>query len=174
VYHQGWNLRGRVQRAVDQGTKFGHEVMATMWPENEYGMLRRAWRAGAAVPYPVERTDDGILMEFIGDLSSAAPRLVQARLDRPELASAWEQLVDSLRALTRAKVVHADLSVYNLLWWKGRLVVIDFPQAVDVTENPAGPDLLHRDLLNVATWFNRRGTAIDPDAVFTDLLAEMF
>lgn len=174
VYYQGWGLRGRVQRAVDQGSKFGHEVMASMWPENEFAMLRRAWRAGAPVPYPVERTDDGLLMEFIGDRSAAAPRLVQARLDRSELASAWDQLVDGLRALTRGRVVHADLSVYNVLWHEGRLVIIDFPQAVDVRENPAAPDLLHRDLVNVGTWFSRRGIAVDPDAVFAELLAEMF
>jgi RIO kinase 1 len=47
-------------------------------------------------------------------------------------------------------------------------------QAVDVTANPAAPDLLHRDLLNVATWFNRRGIDIDAEAVFGDLLEEMF
>jgi RIO kinase 1 len=137
-------------------------------------MLRRAWRAGAPVPYPVERTADGVLMEFLGDRSQAAPRLVQARLEPAALASAWVQLADGLRALTRAHVVHGDLSVYNLLWWDGRLVVIDFPQAVDPTMNPAAPDLLHRDVLNVTTWFNRHGFDIDAEAVFADLLGEMF
>ena len=174
VYHQGWAMGTRDRRAVNQGTRFGHELMGVMWPVNEFAMLQRGWRAGASVPYPVERTEDGLLMEFIGARLQAAPRLVQARLDRAELTSAWTQLIDSLRALTAAKVVHADLSVYNMLWWEGRLVVIDFPQAVDVTMNPAGPDLLHRDLLNVATWFNRHGVSVDPDAVFAELLAEMF
>jgi RIO kinase 1 len=174
VYHEGWNLSTRVQRAVDQGTHFGHEVMATLWPENEFAMLRRAWRGGAPVPYPVERTEDGVLMEFIGDRVQGAPRLVQARLDRTGLESAWAQLAGGLRTLTRAGVVHADLSVYNLLWGEGRLFMIDFPQAVDVTTNPAAPDLLHRDLLNVASWFKRNGIDIDAEAVFADLVGEMF
>jgi RIO kinase 1 len=174
VYHEGWNLATRDRRAVKDGTHFGHELMGALWPVNEFAMLRRGWLAGASVPYPVERTADGILMEFIGERQQAAPRLVHARLEPAELASAWVQLADSLRALTRAHVVHGDLSVYNLLWWDGGLVVIDFPQAVDPTMNPAAPDLLHRDVLNVTTWFNRHGFDIDAEAVFADLLGEMF
>jgi RIO kinase 1 len=173
VYRQGWNLRGRVRRAVDHSTAFGHDVMAELWPANEYEMLRRAWRAGASVPYPVARTDDGVLMEYVGDRTAAAPRLVQARLDPAALASAWAQLTDSLRLLLRGGVVHADLSVYNLLWWQSRLVIIDFPQAVDPRTNSAAPDLLRRDLAGVANWFTRHGLRVEPEVVFLDLLGEM-
>jgi RIO kinase 1 len=174
VYHEGWHLKSRDQRAVDHGTRHGHELMGALWPINEMAMLERAWAAGAAVPYPVERTSDGVVMQFIGDRERAAPRLVQAGLDAAEATEAWRQLAETLRALTRAGVVHADLSVYNVLWWQGRLVVIDFPQAVDVITNPQAPELLHRDLTNVAAWFRRRGVPVDPEAVFVELLGEMF
>jgi hypothetical protein len=56
---------------------------------------------------------------------------------------------------------------------QGRLVVIDFPQAVDASENVEAPDLLHRDLENVGTWFGRRGVPLDVEAVFVDLLADL-
>ena len=134
-------------------------------------MLRRAWDAGASVPYPVEQTDHGLLMEFIGDESQAAPKLVQARLSAAELASAWQQLVANLRALTAAGLVHADLSAYNLLWWEGRLVVIDLPQAVEFTTNADAFDLLHRDVTNVGAWFARRGVAMDVEALYAELVA---
>ena len=101
----------------------------------------------------------------------AAPRLVDARLETAELPEAFEQLVESLRALTAAHVVHADLSVYNLLWWRGRLVIIDLPQAVDVTENADALDLLHRDVENVCTWFARHRIECDPQAIFSELVA---
>jgi len=32
------------------------------------------------------------------------------------------------------------------LWWHDRLVIIDLPQAVELTTNTDAPDLLHRDL----------------------------
>ena len=134
-------------------------------------MLRRAWQAGVSVPYPVEQTDHGLMMEFIGDDSQAAPELAQARLSSAELASARDQLVDNLRALTRAGLVHADLSVYNLLWWQGRLVVIDLPQAVDFITNSDAYELLRRDVTNVGEWFTRRGADVDVEALYAELVA---
>jgi RIO kinase 1 len=173
VYRQGWFLKSRDQRAVETHTSHGRDVVARLWPANEFEMLRRAWDAGASVPYPVDRSEDGILMQYLGDETVAAPRLVEARLDREALEGAWRQLFSSLRHLSRAGVVHGDLSVYNLLWWDGTLSIIDFPQAVDAITNPAAFDLLHRDLENVATWFGRRGIAVDVEAAFAELLGAL-
>jgi RIO kinase 1 len=171
VYRQGWHLSSRDRRAVETHTSHGHDVTAQFWPFNELDMLQRAWRAGASVPYPLGHLDDGILMEYIGDASQAAPRVVAARLAPSELRDAWRQLVDSLRCLTREGIVHGDLSVYNLLWWHGRVVLIDFPQAVDASTNADAPELLHRDLANVGEWFGRRGVDLDVEVLFAELVA---
>jgi len=170
VYHSGWHLASRDRRAVQRHTDHGRDVVEGMWPGQEMAVLERAWAAGASVPYPVERTDDGVVMEFIGAGQQAAPRLAQARLSAVEVASAWQQLRISLRALTSAGLVHADMSAYNLLWWHGRLVVIDLPQAVEFSTNTDAPSLLHRDLENIATWFARLGLTVDIEAEFADLL----
>ena len=170
TYRAGWFLSSRDRRAVAHKTDHGHDVIERMWPIQEMTMLELAWASGASVPYPVERTDDGVVMEFIGDLEAAAPRLAQAQLSAAEVASAWEQLLASLRALTGAGVVHADLSAYNLLWWRGRVVVIDLPQAVEFLTNADAPELLHRDLANVGGWFERNGVEVDVEGVFGELL----
>ena len=70
-----------------------------------------------------------------------------------------------------AGLVHADLSVYNLLWWEGRLIVIDLPQAVEFTTNTDAYDLLHRDVTNVGEWFTRRGADVDVEGLYAELLA---
>jgi RIO kinase 1 len=171
IYKASWFLPTRDKRAIMGGTRYGHELAGRLWPMQEWTMLRRAWEAGVSVPYPVEQTDHGLMMAFIGDDSQAAPKLAQARLSSVELASAWEQLVDNLRALTSAGLVHADLSAYNLLWWQERLIVIDLPQAVEVTTNADAYDLLHRDVTNVGEWFSRRGAPSDPEALYAELLA---
>jgi RIO kinase 1 len=172
IYKSGWNVRTRDRRALDAGnrSRYGHELASQLWPMQEWAMLRRGWASGASVPYPVEKTEDGLLMEFIGDDTQAAPKLAQARLSAAELASAWEQVVDNVRAMTAAGLVHADLSAYNLLWWKGRLVVIDLPQAVEFTTNTDAFELLHRDVANVGGWFGRRGLPIDVEAVYAELV----
>ena len=143
IYKSGWNVNARDRRALESGNKsrYGHELNAQMWPMQEWAMLRRAWEAGASVPYPVERSEDGLMMTFIGDESEAAPKLAQARLSRTELEEAW------------------------------RLVVIDLPQAVEFTTNTDAFDLLHRDVANVGDWFGRRGVAVDIEAVYGELVA---
>jgi len=172
VYKAGWFLPTRDKKAVLGGSRFGHELAAKLWPMQEWAMLSRAWSAGASVPYPVEQTELGLMMEFIGDEERAAPKLVEARLGTDELASAWRQLQSSLVALTMAGLVHADLSPYNVLWWRGRLVIIDLPQAVEFTTNTDAFELLHRDIANVGEWFRRRGVAdLDVEAVYAELVS---
>lgn len=174
MYREGWFLASRDRRALAAGNKsaYGQSLAASLWPIQEWTILRRAADAGVSVPHPVEQTEDGFLMEFIGDPVEmvAAPKLAQARLDADALASAWQQMRANLRALTAAGLVHGDLSPYNLLWWEGRLVVIDLPQAVEFTTHPDAYELLHRDVANVGGWFARRVAGIDVEAVYAELL----
>jgi len=173
LYHEGRKFRySRDRRAVERMTGYGKKLLADRWPGHELESLERAHTAGVTVPYPVEFTGDGMLMQLLGEGGVAAPRLVDARLGPDDLRAAFAQLTDDLVALTRAGLVHADLSPYNLLWWRDRLWMIDFPQAVDLVLNPHGFDLLHHDVVTVCTWFARRGVACDAEALFAALLAE--
>jgi RIO kinase 1 len=175
VYREGRRFRrSRERRAVERMTDYGKRVLNERWMGFENDVMTRVWEAGGPVPYPVGFSGDGMLMEYVGDDSQAAPTLGQARLTTAELASAAEQLVDGLRSLMEVGIVHADLSAFNLLWWNGRLQFIDFPQAVDLALNPHGLEFLHRDLVNVAEWFERRGVKLDTAALFTDLLNVAF
>jgi RIO kinase 1 len=175
MYREGWFVASRDRRALAAGNKSAHgqALAASLWPIQEWTVLRRAVDAGVSVPYPVEQTEDGFLMEFIGDAVEmvAAPKLSQARLDADGLASAWRQVLANLHALAAAGLVHGDLSPYNLLWWDGRLVVIDLPQAVEFTTNPDAFELLHRDVSNVGGWFARRGIPAEVEAVYAELVA---
>lgn len=173
MYHEGRRFRrSREQRAVERMTDYGKRVLAERWPGQELDVLTRAHAAGVSVPYPVEFTGDGMLMQLIGDEAGAAPRLVNARLNPTEVQGAYEQLLVELSLLTRASIVHADLSPFNVLWWQGRLWLIDFPQAVDLVNNPHGFDLLHHDVMTMCAWFARHGITTDPEDVFASLLAD--
>ncbi len=177
VYRDGRNYgrRSRDRRAVESMTNYGKELVKQRWLGHEYEVMRAVWEAGAPVPYPVGYDEDGgLLLEYIGDERQAAPRLAQARLSRDELQQAWTQLRAGMHAVVEAGWVHADLSAYNALWWQGRLWLIDFPQAVDLVASPHGFDLLHRDALNVCTWFGRHGVALDGEALFAELLSAAF
>jgi serine/threonine-protein kinase RIO1 len=49
-------------------------------------------------------------------------------------------------------------------------VIIDLPQAVEFISNADAPDLLHRDIANVAAWFGQSGFGVDVEAVFGELI----
>jgi RIO kinase 1 len=172
VYRDGRRFaKSRDQRAVDRMTGYGKELLKERWPGHELDVMTRLWAAGASVPYPVADTADGLLMEYVGDETQAAPPLARARLSRREVEDGYRQLLDDLRTFVEVGVVHADLSAYNILWWDGRLWFIDFPQAVDLAQSPHAMEFLHRDIANVCGWFARKGVDCDADVVFAELLA---
>ncbi|HEV7194288.1 MAG TPA: RIO1 family regulatory kinase/ATPase [Jatrophihabitantaceae bacterium] len=175
AYQEGRSTRRtRDVRAMEGRTGYGKLLLAGHWTFAEFDALDRMWRAGAPVPYPVQCLDTELMLEFVGEPDgTAAPRLAQCRPDRGELADLFTQCVDAMRVLAREGYAHGDLSAYNLLVHRGRLIMIDMPQIVDVVANPQGPEFLRRDCENVCTWFGRRGLpGADVELLFGDLVAE--
>jgi len=167
-YLEGRRVReSRVNRATASRSAFGRQMIAGQWANAEFTALCKLYGAKIPVPYPVQVTGTEVLLEFIGDADgTAAPRLAETRPGGKLLASLWEQLVGALDSFARHGLAHGDLSPYNLLVHRGRLLVIDLPQVVDVIAHPAGREYLARDARNVATWFAARGlAAADPDAL---------
>lgn len=178
-YQEGRRVRrSRETRAMAGRTAFGRSLLADQWAAAEFGALTRLWSAGAPVPYPVQRVGGEVMLEFLAEPDgSAAPRLAQLRPEPDGLADLWAQLVEALRLLARAGLVHGDLSAYNLLVHRGRLMLIDLPQVVDLVGNPQGDEFLRRDVRNVAGWFAARGlpaSTADPEELFGLLVAEAF
>lgn len=175
VYREGRiERRSRDQRAVERGTAYGRSVAAVAWSYAEFAALSRAYELGIPVPYPVQVNGTELLLEFIGDDGEAAPRLAQSDAVGRELVGLFAQVVDIVLGFARAGCAHGDLSPYNLLVDRGRVVVIDLPQLVDVVANPNGMALLERDCRNVCTWFARRGLACDANELFARAVGELF
>ncbi len=161
AYLEGRRVReSRVSRAMAGRTTAGRAMIAQQWALAEFGALSQLYQAGVPVPYPVQVAGTEILLEFIGDPDgTAAPRLAETRPRGRELAGLWDQLVAALVTLARLGLAHGDMSAYNLLVHRGRLVLIDLPQVVDVIANAGGREFLDRDAANVARWFTARGLA---------------
>jgi RIO kinase 1 len=165
-YLEGRRVRdSRLNRAAANRTAYGREVIAGQWANAEFTALCQLYRARVPVPYPVQIVGTELLLEFIGEPDgTGAPRLAETRPGEKELASLWDQVVEAMCTLARHGLAHGDLSAYNLLVHRGRLVIIDLPQVVDIIANPNGRSFLIRDARNVATWFAGRGlSAADPE-----------
>lgn len=169
-YLEGRRIRrSRETRAVAKRTAFGRDVIAAQWAVAEFEALCRLWLLDAPVPYPAQLVGTELLCEFIGDPDgTAAPRLAQLRPAPGQLRDLWRQLVDVLVLLAGEGLAHGDLSAFNLLVHRGRLVVIDVPQVVDIVGNPRGLWYLDRDVRIITHWFAARGLppeVADPVAV---------
>jgi len=166
--------KSREMRAIETRTEFGMEIIASQWAVAEFAVLANLWRAGAAVPYPVQLDGTEVAMEFIGTPDGiAAPRLAQLRPSPREAADLYAQLRAALFALAVQGYAHGDLSAYNVLVHEGRLVLIDLPQAVDITRNPQGFEYLARDCANICAWFDARGIDADARELQDDVLRAM-
>ncbi|MGI8447159.1 MAG: serine protein kinase RIO [Streptosporangiaceae bacterium] len=159
AYLEGRRVReSRDTRAMAQRTAAGRQMIARQWANAEFAALVQLHCWGAPVPYPVQVLGTELLLEFMGEPGgTAAPRLAEIRPGGRELAALWDQLVAALAVLAAHGLAHGDLSAYNLLVHRGRLVMIDLPQVVDVIANPRGAEFLNRDAANVGRWFSARG-----------------
>ncbi|WP_130013967.1 serine protein kinase RIO [Serinicoccus sediminis] len=173
VYAEGRGVRrSRDQRALARGSAYGRQIAAGRWAGAEWEAMRGAWEHGVPVPYPVSLDGTELLMEFVGDPAGvAAPRLAQTVADPALLQHLWEQAGTVVLQLAELGWAHGDLSAYNLLVHHEALTVIDLPQVVDVVANPQGPALLHRDCVNLATWFRGHGVDADAEALFAEAVS---
>ena len=159
-YLDGRRVReSRDNRAMARRTATGRAMIAAQWAAAEFAALGTLHQAGVPVPYPVQVSDTEILLEFIEASRTQGGRaaLAETRPRGAELAGLWDQLVRALRVLADLGLAHGDLSAYNLLVHRGRLVMIDLPQVIDVIAHPRGAEFLDRDAANVASWFGSRG-----------------
>jgi len=98
-------------------------------------------------------------MSFLGDKEGwASPRLKDAKInDQAVYASLYSELVLNMRKLFhQCKLVHADLSEYNILYHEGHVYIIDVSQSVE-HDHPAAFDFLRSDIKNVEDFFAKMG-----------------
>jgi RIO kinase 1 len=157
------NSDQRLMRALGKKTDFGAQVQHTSWLMHEYTTLERLSKAGLPVPTPLAASDNAILMGFFGSRSGAAPTLSEVGLDSGEAIRLFHVMVDSIESMLNERVIHGDLSAYNLLFWEGKLQIIDFPQVIDPESNPKAYELFARDVARVYEYFARQGVRYDRD-----------
>ena len=131
--------------------------MVKVWAEKEMRNYRRIYVAGIPCPKPIFLKSHILLMEFLGTNGWPSPRLKDATLSSKHIREAYVQTILIMRHMyQRCKLVHGDLSEYNLLWHQQQVYVIDVSQSVE-THHPAALDFLRKDSSNVNEFFHKIG-----------------
>ena len=137
----------------------------------ERARRQRARRADERVPAEVYFPALGAFFSdgWIKDVLLLVKSGKEATLPRPDAGALFWRVIENLALWLRCGLVHADLSAYNLLYWRGGITAIDFPQAVDAAANPHAFDFLLRDVTNVCRHFTRYGVSVEPEPLAWDL-----
>ncbi|MFA5312297.1 MAG: RIO1 family regulatory kinase/ATPase [Methanomassiliicoccales archaeon] len=146
---------------------------------HEYEMQHQAWKGGARVPTPARRFENMFSMRYLGDDSGHAPRLHDVRLDDP--AAFMEKVVDGVKALAKAGVVHTDLSAFNVLVQGGEPWFIDFSEAVRVDRTGYSPwvrltkarEALGSGLDAMSKYFSKYGLDMDVEGTADEIFGSL-
>ncbi len=116
-------------------------------------------------------------MSFIGRDGMAAPQLKEVPSSSYSMEQ-WEQYYMYTMAVCHAmyhkcKLVHGDLSEYNLLLHDEKVFVIDFGQSVDIS-HPLHLDFLSRDIKTLSAFFKKKDVSVvDPDLALQLVLTDV-
>ncbi|KAK9463491.1 Atypical/RIO/RIO1 protein kinase [Lipomyces oligophaga] len=146
--------------------------MVKLWAEKEMRNLMRLYNAGIPTPKPLGLKMHVLLMEFLGHEGWPSPRLHDADLGNDELLhdDLYLQLVAYMVILYhKCRLVHADLSEYNILYHDKKLFIIDVSQSVE-QDHPHSLEFLRMDIKNVNRFFAKRGVTTFSERVFFQVI----
>ncbi|KAK5584006.1 hypothetical protein RB653_005613 [Dictyostelium firmibasis] len=137
-------------------SKHNPRKMVKVWAEKEFRNLTRLKNAGIPCPTPLILRNHILVMTFIGKDGYAAPRLKDATVSQEKFGVIYLDCIKMMRILFhKCRLVHADLSEYNMLYYKNQLYIIDVSQSVE-HDHPHSLDFLRMDCANVTDFFRKK------------------
>ena len=124
------------------------------WTRKEYTNLKIAYDAKVHVPKPIGYARNILIMHFLGSKGKHYPTLQEYGPIDPK--EDYKQLIQDIKRLYQAGLVHGDLSPFNIIQTPKGLYIIDIGQAV-ILKHPKAQDFLERDVKNVLNYFKKYG-----------------
>lgn len=159
----------RALKAMNTGNQRGQAMSHTSWLMYENKTLHELYAAGASVPEPIAVSENAILMDYIGDEYGPAPTLSEVTISPEEIEPLFKEVVRNIDLMLQHGIIHGDLSAYNILYWDGKIVLIDFPQVVNIHNNRHARKILTRDVIRVCEYFQNLGLLVDAQALADQL-----
>lgn len=147
--------------------------MVRLWAEKEMRNLTRLHSNGIFCPRPILLRSHVLLMEFIGKDGWPSPKLKEVQLTESKARELYLECILMMRQLyTKCKLVHADLSEYNVLFHEGHLCVIDVSQSVEY-DHPQALEFLRKDCVNITDFFRRNDVCVMTTKELFDFITDV-
>lgn len=156
-YQEGRKSKNsRRARAMEKGSKYGKQQQEEAWHNAEVDALYKLDAANVRVPKPYGCFDGVLLMELVSDdEGNVAPRLNDVAFDTEQAIEDHTTMMEYIKRMLCAGVVHGDLSEFNVLVDDYGPVIIDLPQAVDAAANMHAKSMLMRDVKNMRLYYGQ-------------------
>ncbi|XP_078224550.1 serine/threonine-protein kinase RIO1 isoform X1 [Callithrix jacchus] len=134
--------------------------MVKTWAEKEMRNLIRLNTAEIPCPEPIMLRSHVLVMSFIGKDDMPAPLLKNIQLSESKARELYLQVIQYMRRMYQdARLVHADLSEFNMLYHGGGVYIIDVSQSVE-HDHPHALEFLRKDCANVNDFFMKHSVAV--------------
>lgn len=136
--------------------KKGDRNIVLAFARKEFKNLKICEEAGVHSPRPIYMDKNVLVMSFIGE--NGLP-YVTMNLSQDANECDLDSLLNDVRKMYKAGLVHADISEYNVLM-SDQPTLIDFGQGV-ILSHPKSKEFLERDICNILTFFGKLGIKRD-------------
>ncbi len=141
--------------------------VVSIWAKKEYTNLSLLRRYKIPAPRPMTFHKNLLMMGYLGTPASPAPMIKEIKID---FGGLFQQVMENMATMYRdAKLVHADMSEYNLLYYRKKAYFVDLGQAV-ARDHPAADYFLERDVKNLARFFSNRGIKCSQDEMLRTIV----
>ncbi len=138
-----------------------------LWVRKEFKNLQLAESAGVRVPQPFAFYRNILVMEYIGIPPDPARTFAESEVDQGDYDWTF-RTIGTLYA--KGKLVHADLSEFNIFKNGTERVLFDMGSAV-LSSHPQAEEFLRRDVSNMVRFFRKRGVLVrDADSWMKEIL----
>ena len=138
------------------------------WTKKEFKNLERLKKAGVRAPKPIIHLKNVLVMQYIGTKDQPAPLLKDVSLENPQ--EIFDEIIDFIKKMyVKAKLVHGDISSFNILIHENKPYIIDIGQGV-LVEHPNAHEFLRRDIKNTVRYFKKFGIRADENKIYKKII----
>ena len=154
-------------------TKKDRKSVIFNWCKREFRNMKIAYeKAKIFSSKPIAFFNNILIMEFIGENGKPAPRLSELNeLDDPD--KLYKTSIEQVKKLFENRLVHGDLSAFNILYHDKKPFFIDFSQGIR-DNHPLFLDFLKRDLKNLNSFFKKFTDIIPLENLYEEIVGDKY